>query len=326
MQGQEALEQETETQSTAGIDCGKDWLDLHVLPSGDRLRVANNRQGIARLKRFLTRFELQCVVVEATGKWHRPVWRSLWASGFPVAMIDPFRVRMFAKAQGILAKTDRLDARVLAHFAGVMAPPGRPPAPEIMEELAELVAAREAAVAERTSLKNQRSAAQGAFLKTHLAKRINHLGKAIAALDEKIAGLIAADPALVRRQAILTSSPGIGPIVAHTLIALLSEFGSLTGKQIAMLAGLAPIADDSGKRQGVRVVWGGRVRVRRAFYLAALSAARYNAGLCSFHKRLIAQGKPPKLAIIAVARKLAILANTLISKDRKWQPVPPRYS
>lgn len=326
MQGQEALEQETKGQSTAGIDSGKDWLDAHVLPSGDRLRVANNRQGIAQLKRWLRRFDLKLVVVEATGKWHRAVWRSLCASGIAVAVVDPFRVRMFAKAQGILAKTDRLDARVLALFAAVMAPPARLPAPEAMAELAELVAAREAAVAEQTSLKNQRAAAQSTFLKAHLAARIARLSQDIATLEAEIGGRIAADPALARRQAILTSIPGIGPVVAATLVALLSELGSCTAKQIAMLAGLAPVADDSGQRQGVRVVWGGRARVRRALYLAALSAARHNASLSTFHKRLIADGKQPKLAIIAVARKLAILANTLIGEDRKWQPLAPNHA
>lgn len=326
MQGQEALEQVAKAQSTAGIDSGKDWLDAHVLPCGERLRVANDRQGIAQLKRWLMRFDLRLVVLEATGKWHRAVWRSLCASGMAIAVVDPFRVRMFAKAQGILAKTDRLDARLLAQFAAIMDPPARPPAPEAMAELAELVTAREAAVAEQTSLKNQRSAAQSDFLKAHLAARIARLRQDIAALKAEIGTRIAADPALARRHAILTSIPGIGPVIAATLIARLSELGSCTAKQIAMLAGLAPVADDSGQRQGVRVVWGGRARVRRALYLAALSAARHNVSLSAFRNRLIDQGKPLKLAIIAVARKLAILANTLISEDRPWQPHAPKQA
>jgi hypothetical protein len=159
MQGKEASEQETKVKSSVGIDVSKDWLDVHILPCGKRLRMANTADGIRRLKRCLMRFDLGLVVCEATGKWHRLLWRSLFASAIPVAMIDPFKARMFAKAQGIFAKTDRLDAAVLARFAAIMTPAIRPPPPQAVEELAELAAAREAAVAEQTGLKNQLSAA-----------------------------------------------------------------------------------------------------------------------------------------------------------------------
>jgi len=159
MQGKEASEQETKAKSNVGIDVSKDWLDVHVLPADQRLRVPNDCQGFRQLKRWLKHFELALVVVEATGKWHRPVQRSLAASAIPVAVVDPFRVRMFAKASGILAKTDRIDARVLALFAAIMTPSVRPPAPQILAELAELVTARMSAVEAQTALKNQRSAA-----------------------------------------------------------------------------------------------------------------------------------------------------------------------
>src|SRR5215218_2689047 len=157
MQGKEASEQETKGKSNAGIDVSKSWLDAHVLPAGATLRVANTREGIRKLKRWLMPFDVALVVIEATGKWHRDVRRSLHAAMVPVALVDPFRVRMFAKACGVLAKTDRLDARVLAQFAAVMAPAVRAPASEVMEELAELVTARASAVAEQTALKNQLS-------------------------------------------------------------------------------------------------------------------------------------------------------------------------
>src|SRR3990167_8769501 len=152
MQGKELSKQETTTKSSVGIDVSKSWLDAHALPSGDTLRVANTCEGIRRLKRWLLRFDPALVVVEATGKWHRHLHRSLHASAMPVAVVDPFRVRMFAKAQG-------LDARVLAQFAAVMNPAVRAPAPEVMQELAELVQARDSAVAEETALKNQFSPA-----------------------------------------------------------------------------------------------------------------------------------------------------------------------
>jgi transposase len=319
MQGKEASEQETKVQCNVGIDTSKCWLDVHVLPGGDQQRFANNDAGIRQLKRWLLRRDIALVVLEATGKWHRHLHRSLAASAIPVAVVDPFRVRMFAKAQGILAKTDRLDARVLASFAAVMSPPRRPPAPQTMAELAELVTARGSAVEAQTALKNQLASAECKFLKRQIERRIVRAGKDIAALDREILSRIEADDGLARRYAILTSIPSFGFAVAATLIACLAEIGSLTAKQIGMLAGLAPIADQSGERDGVRVIWGGRAAVRRILYLAALSAVRFNADMRAFHQRLKNSGKAPKVILIAVARKLVVLANTLISQDRPWQ-------
>ena len=290
MQGKEASEQEAKVKSSVGIDVSKDRLDVCVWPSGDRRTVANTREGIRQLKRWLQRFDLALVVIEATGKWHRQVWRSLYASAIPVAMVDPFRVRMFAKAQGIFAKTDRLDAAVLARFAAIMTPAIRPPPPEALEELAELVAGRDAAVAEQTGLKNQLSAARVSMLHRQLGRRIERLAKDIAAIEAEILARIRADPGLARRYQILTSIPSIGPTVAATLIARLAELGSLTDKQIAMLAGLAPVADQSGNHEGRRVIFGGRARVRRMLYLAAVVAMRCNPQMAEFYRRWRANG------------------------------------
>lgn len=291
MQGKEASEQETKAKSNVGIDVSKDWLDIHVLPAGEALRVANTCEGIRRLKRWLTRFNLALVVVEATGKWHRPLRRSL-------------------------------DARVLAQFAAVMAPPVRAPEPQMIEELRELVVARASAVEQQTALKNQRSAATVKFLQRQLDRRIARADQDIAALDAAILKRVKADDGLARRYAILTSIAGIGFVAAASL----PELGSSTVKQIAMLAGLAPIADQSGKREGVRVVWGGRANVRRILYLAALTAMRFNTDMKAAYQRMTAAGKAPKLAIIAIARKLAVLANTLISQNRIWLPQPPKHA
>lgn len=326
MQGKEASEQETKVKSSVGIDVSKCWLDVHVLPTGEPLRVPNTCDGIRRLKRSLGRFDIALVVIEATGKWHRHVHRSLAVAGIPVAVVDPYRVRMFAKAQGILAKTDRLDARVLASFAAIMEPPQRPPVPEILQELAELVTARASAVEAQTALHNQLAAAHGKFLRRQLDRRIERGDTDIAALDAAILKCIKADPQLARRYAILTSIAGVGFVTAATLIACLAELGTISAKQIGMLAGLAPIADQSGERDGARVIWGGRASVRRILYLAALSAARCNVDMKAFYARLIAMGKPTKVALIAVARKLVILANTLISHDRTWQPHAPKHA
>ncbi len=326
MQGKESSEQETAGKSSVGIDVSKSWLDIHVLPSTATLRVPNTGDGLRKLRRWLARFDVALIVVEATGKWHRQACRSLNADGLQVAVVDPFRVRAFAKAQGILAKTDRLDARVLAFFAAVMNPAIRPPAPEALENLAELVTARESAVAEQTALKNQLAAAAMSFLKRQLERRCARIAKDIEAIECEIERRIAADQGLARRYAILTSIPGFGPVVTTTLIACLAELGTCSRRQIGMLAGLAPIADQSGKREGIRVIWGGRAKVRRTLYLAALSAAVHNPAMKTLYQRLISKGKKAKAALIAVARKLVVLANTLIAEDRTWQPSTPKYA
>ena len=326
MQGKEVPERKTKTDCNVGIDVCKSWLDVHVLPTGESLRVANTREGIRKLKRWLRRFEVALVAVEATGKWHRALHRSLHAAGLRVAVVDPFRVRMFARAQGILAKTDRLDARVLAAFAAVMDPAAQPPAPWEVEVLQELVRGRTSAVAERTSLRNQRAAAQTSFLRHQLGQRIRRLMKDVAGLEAEIKRLIAAAPGLVRRYRILLSIPGIGPVNAAMLVACLPELGAASAGQIALLVGLAPIPDDSSDRRGYRRIKGGRQMVRNGLYLAALTAARCNAPLRVFYKRKIDEKKPVKLALVAVARKLVVLANSLIADDRTWTPLPPNHA
>lgn len=323
MQGKEVPGPKAEPDSSVGVDVGKSWLDAHVLPAGESLRVDNTSEGIRKLKRWLGRFRVELVALEATGKWHRALHRSLHAAGIPVAVTDPFRVRMFAKAQGILAKTDRLDARVLAMFAAMMDPRVRPPAPQAHEALQELVRGRASAVAERTALRNQRAAAHTAFLRDQLAGRIARLETDLAGLEAEIARRIAADPALARRYRILVSIPGLGPVVAATMIACLPELGAASAKQIALLGGLAPVPDDSGERQGYRRIKGGRPIVRNALYLAALAAARHNASLATFYRRLRDRGKAAKLALVAVARKLLLLANALIFDNRQWTTLPP---
>ncbi len=325
MQGKEASEQET-LNCTVGIDVSKTWLDAHALPSSASLRVANAAEGIRKLKRWLLRHKPKLVAVEATGKWHRELCRSLQASQIAVAITDPYRVRMFAKAQGNFAKTDRLDAKVLAQFAAVMAPACRAPTPQALEMLKELVTARCSAVAEETALKNQLVAAESTFLKRQLTHRITRLAADIKALERESLRRIRADEGLAKRYTILTSIPGFGTVVATTLIACLAELGSLSAKQIGMLAGLAPMADDSGERHGLRVIWGGRAAVRRILYLAALTASQRNLDMKAFYRRLIAKGKPAKVALIAVARKLVLLANTLVAENRTWQQKAPQHA
>ena len=323
MQGKEASEQETQ-KCIAGIDVSKNWLDAHILPSSESLRVANTSVGIRQLKRWLLKYKVDLVAVEATGRLHREVYRSLAASQIAVAVTNPYKVRMFAKAAGIAAKTDRLDAKVLALFASAMSPVCRPPAPQTLEAIQELITARASAVKERTALKNQRSAATNIFLKAQLRQRINQVAGHIRAIEKECLRLIKANAGLARRLAILTSIPSFGTVVTMTLIAYMSELGTMTIKSAGALAGLAPVADDSGERQGFRVIWGGRTKIRTALYLAALSAQSCNNDLRAFYRRLLEKGKAPKAARLAVARKLLILANTLIAEDRLWQPTRPQ--
>jgi transposase len=323
MQGKESSEQKTKIKSSAGIDVCKSWLDVHVLPEGCSLRVANDARGHRQLKKWLTEHDVSLVAIEATGKWHRQVHRMLHASGFGVAVVNPLRARLFAEAIGLLAKTDRLDARMLALLAVSLSPPARPPAPEAVEALQELIAGRAGAVAEQTALENQLAAANTAFLRRQLRGRIDRIAKDIVSLQTEIERRIECDQALARRYAILLSIPGVGPVTAATLIAGMTELGTCSAKQIAMLSGLAPVADQSGGRDGQRAIRGGRAAVRRVLYLCALSAKRCNPGMTAIYNRLIAAGRPHKVALIAVARKLIVLANTLITQNRPWQPRPP---
>lgn len=301
-----------------GVDVCKDYLDVYLHPIGQHLRVANDRLGLKRLQRALAGHAVALVVMEATGKYHRLAHRTLGHGGLAVAVVNPLRSRLFAEALGTLAKTDRVDARMLAALGAALTPQATAPAPEAIEALQELVHARSAATAECTAMANRLAASQTAFLKAELRRRLKSLDGHIKRLADEIARCIAAEPALARRYEILVSIPSVGPGVAAHLIADLPELGTLDRRAIACLAGLAPFADDSGDAKGQRHIRGGRAHPRRALYWAALSAARHNPDLRDFYKRLIEKGKKPKVALTAVMRKLVVLANILITENRLW--------
>lgn len=321
MQGKVLPEARSARKVYVGVDVCKDYLDVYLHPFGERLRLPNNSAGIRRLKRILARYRVALVVVEATGKYHRLLHRSLHQSGFAVAVVNPLRARLFAEASGQLAKTDRVDAESLARLGEALGPQAKPPAPEALEALQELVRARDAAIAERTALANRLAASRTGFLRRELKRRLASLDRHLERLAAEIARRIAADPVLARRQAVLVSIPGIGPVVAAELIAELAELGSLDRRAIASLAGLAPFADDSGQAMGQRHIKGGRFHARRALYWAALAAARHNPELQTFYARLREAGKKPKVALVAVMRKIVVLANTLLKEDRLWRPI-----
>lgn len=326
MQVQAVSKKRTGDQSTAGVDVSQDWLDVHVLPAGTSLRVPNSEVGIRKLKRALLQMNTHLVVIEPTSRWHRPVQRSLHAAGIAVAEINPYRARSYARAEGVLAKNDRLDAMVLAKFGTILDLDTRPPAPESLAELGELVCARTSATTERTSLINQKGAATCSFLVRQLARRITRMSGVIDELEREITARIKSDPALARRHEILTSIPGIGDATAFVLIARLSELGSLSCKSIAKIVGVAPLDWESGKMRGQRHIFGGRHEVRTAAYMAALSAIRFNPPMKAYFERLIDNGKAFKQAMIAVVRKLVILANTLVGENRLWQETAPQQA
>jgi len=323
MQGKEPPERDAMSPVYAGIDVCKDWLDVYVHPSGVRLRVRNDRAGLKRVKAELAGLPVVRVVMEATGKHHRAAQRTLHAAGLSVAVVNPLRARLFCQAAGLLAKTDAIDARGLALMGAALEPAQTAPEPEALSDLRELVNARSAATAERTALVNRRTAAVSAFLKAELKRRIAACQTHIKRLDAQIAARIAANPELARRKAIVLSIPGVGPVTAAIWLTGLSELGACSPKQIASLAGLAPIARDSGNSSGQRSIRGGRQPVRNAAYMAALSASRYNPDLAAFAQRLKAKGKRPKVVLVAVMRKLIILANTLVAQNRSWSPIAP---
>ena len=321
MQGQKSPERSAQPGVYVGVDVCKDWLDVYLHPIGRKLRVANTPQGLKAVKRRLAELPVALVVMEATGKFHRQAHRTLHAAGLAVAVVNPLRARLFAEAVGQLAKTDRLDARVLALMGQALEPSALAPAPEALEALQELARARAVAKADQTALSNRRGASQTAFLKAELGRRLKVLAGHIERLDAEIERRIGADAALKRRYDILLTIPGVGPVAAVALVIGLPELGACSGKAAALLAGLAPLACDSGEKAGERHIRGGRAFVRTGLYLAALAAARFNPQLRDDYKRLRDAGKKAKVTIAAIMRKLVVLANVLIKEDRPWRPI-----
>ncbi len=321
MQGQKSPERSAQPGVYVGVDVCKDWLDVYLHPIGQKLRVANAPEGLKALKRRIAELPVELIVMEATGKFHRQAHRTLHAAGLAVAVVNPLRARLFAEAVGQLAKTDRLDARMLALMAQTLEPSALAPAPEALEALQELAHARAAAKAEETALSNRRGASQTVFLKAELGRRLKLLAGHVERLDAEIERRLGADPALKRRYDILITIPGVGPVAAVALVIGLPELGACSGKAASLLAGLAPLARDSGAKAGERHIKGGRAFVRTGLYFAALAAARCNPQLRDDYKRLRDAGKKANVAITAIMRKLVVLANVLIKEDRAWKPI-----
>jgi transposase len=305
---------------TIGIDISKATLDVHVHPAGAERQFGNTPQGIKALIKWLGSWPVDCIAFEPTATYHRALELAL--ADWPCTRINPERARRFAQATGIIAKTDKIDAAMLARMAATLKPPVRATMSGKQAQLAELANARDGLVRDRTSLKNREHNLTVALLKRQAKQRLDQIDRHIDALDAEIAKLITSDRQLARRHQILTSIDGFGTLTANQLIATMPELGSLENKQAASLAGLAPVVRQSGQWKGKAFIHGGRAHVRQALYMPALVAARFNPDLKAKYKQLIAAGKPAKVAITAVMRKLIITANALLRDDRLWVKYP----
>jgi len=304
--------------SFCGIDVSKDRLDVMMLPQQQCWSVHNDPRGWAELVERLRSFSISAIGLEASGGYERGVMRALLAAGMSVRQINPFKLRQFAKASGVLAKNDRLDARMIASFVAIM--PTRPAqrrAPAI-ERLSEMEAIRRQLSNQKVAAENASRLLEDAMLQRLCHRRIARLAADIDLLDKHLLEVVAGDPALANRYRLLISMPGVGPTLACTLLALLPELGRLSRKQIAALVGVAPYDFDSGKLKGMRCIWGGRAPVRQVLYMAAMSASNWNPVLKAFHNRLKAAGKLPKVVIVAVMRKMITMLNAMVRDDVVW--------
>ncbi len=308
----------TTTTPHVGIDVAKARLDVAVRPTGDSWQVTNDAAGVAALVARLHQLQPTLVVLEATGGYERPVTAALSAAGLAVAVVNPRQVRDFARAIGKLAKTDALDAQVLAHFAEAVRPPARPLATDHAQYLTAILLRRRQIVAMLTAEQNRLETAP--LVRERVAAHIVWLAEELARLDGDLAEAIRDDPAWQEREALLRSVPGVGPVLATTLLAELPELGALTRHQVAALVGVAPLNCDSGTLRGKRAVWGGRGRVRATLYMATLAAARFNPVIKAFYDRLCAAGKPKKVALTACMRKLLTILNAMLARRARWQP------
>jgi transposase len=303
----------------AGIDVSKDRLDVQLRPGAEAFTVARDGQGLEQLVARLVAAGPELVVLEATGGFEITVAAALAAAGLPLAVVNPAQIRAFARAIGRLAKTDRLDAELIARFAEQVRPEPRPVLDAQARTLAELVARRRQIVEMIGMESNRRRQARSAKVLRGLERTLAALQAALAELDQEIDGQVRGSPAWRAAEDLLTSVPGIGKITARTLIAELPELGRLDRRRIAALVGVAPVNRDSGAWRGHRAIAGGRATVRTTLYMAALSATSWNPAIRALYLRLRQRGRPAKSALVAAMRKLLTILNAIMRDRRPWQ-------
>lgn len=305
--------------TVVGMDVSKDFLDVHVEPSGESFRVGNDHAGLERLIARLKAIDAGVAVMEATGGYESLAAAVLAQAGFAIAVVNPAQVRAFANALGQRAKTDAIDAAVIARFALAVKPQVRALQDAPAQVFGELVARRRQIVQMIVAEENRSRMAVGKQAQRSIKRLLAALRRELASLDKDMDDHIRASPLWQVKEKLLTSMPGVGPQTARTLIAEMPELGSLDRRQIASLAGLAPFTRQSGKWRGKSFIGGGRSRVRSALFMAALVAARHNPVLKAFRDRLVEAGKPKIVAIVATMRKLLTILNAIIRDQKPWQ-------
>ena len=303
----------------AGIDVAKERLDLALRPSGTVRTVAYDAAGISDLVSELQSLEPSAVVLESTGGLELPLAAALAAESLPVVVVNPRQVRDFAKATGRLAKTDVLDAQVIAHFAEAVRPAIRPLPDSDTQELHSLNARRTQVVEMLVAEKNRPGRA-GQAVSPRIRAHIEWLEQEMKDLDRGLRDMLRRSPVWREQDDLLRSVPGVGPQLSVALLADLPELGTLGRRQIAALVGVAPMNRGSGTMRGRRTVSGGRARVRAVLYMGALVASRHTPVICSFYQRLLAAGKPKKLALTACMRKLLTILNSMVKSGKRWNP------
>lgn len=307
-----------------GIDVAKKHLDLAIrFDSGEEVETPhfeNNSEGIAQLEELLCEVDPERIVLEATGGYERPVSAALAAAGLPVAVVNPRQVRDFARATGRLAKTDEIDARVLALFAERIQPEIRPAPSKDQEVFSGLVARRQQFQKMKTAEQNRLGTAPSEAVRSDIEAHLSFLEERLAETERQIEEAVENSPLWRKEEDLLCSVPGVGQKTAHVLMAELPELGEANRQEIAKLAGVAPLNCDSGQRRGRRSTWGGRASVRKALYMATLSATRYNQKIRAFYNRLIDRGKAKKTALVACMRKLLVIMNTMMKNRTHWNP------
>lgn len=316
-----SLAEDRKTPSTfVGVDVSKQQLDTCRLPGGECRQFANNPSGQAELVAYLDQWPRCLIVIESTGGYERAPLVAVQEAGIEIALVNPRQVRDFAKALGQLAKTDRLDAAVLAEFAMRIQPAPLEKIPEKRRELDALVTRRRQLVGHRVAEQNRQEQTQNKFIQKTLLRMLKAIDKELAAVERRIAELLESDDDWRAKLAIVQSTPGVGKVTGAALVAELPELGQLNRQQIAALVGVAPYPRDSGAFRGRRSIWGGRSKLRSVLYMAALTARRMNPVIKAFATRLHQAGKPFKVIQVACIRKLLVILNTMLKNHSPWKP------
>lgn len=300
-----------------GIDVSKATLDVYIRPLGKAFKIANTESGIAGLVEQLKSSDLNLIVIEATGGLETELIIQLQAALLPVALINPRQGRDFAKATGKLAKTDTIDAQILAHFGEAMKPQVLAIESECARQLSELIGRRRQLVEMQTAEKNRRTRARGKAL-ADIEAHIEYLDKRLSQLNQEIEELTRNNQQWIDKVNLLKTTPGIGQVISTTLVSDLPELGQLTAKQISRLVGVAPINHDSGQHKGKRMINGGRAHVRATLYMGAVVAMRHNPVIKAFYERLVERGKSKKLALTACVHKMLIILNAMVRDNLPW--------